>query len=87
MSTKYISVITSRPREVKAYLYSYATIRKEWLSDTSGRSGLLIAVEVSDEDRVQFLADYQADRLLSGMHGAKVHDTWTDAEAHLLTLI
>lgn len=80
----YISVITTAPQQVQAYLYSTA----EEVLRMSGsprvaqdRTGIVLAV--SDSRNVQFTAQYQADRLSSGLHGAKVHETFQDAASHL----
>lgn len=76
----YITCITTAPQQVPAYFYA-GTEQVLTMSDSPAaldRTGLILSVQ--DPSRAQ----YQADRLSSGLHGARVHETFHDAAAHLL---
>lgn len=81
MSDRYISVLTNRPDEVSAFLYDHTSV----LGRTDGphQSTLLLRTVAPSEARAEFLVKYQADRLMSGLIGARVHETLADAQAWL----
>lgn len=79
-NTRVISVATKRPAEVPAYLYK----RTAQITGPSylayGKTTILFITVTSDEAE-GVVAQAQADRLSSGMHGARVHADLADAEA------
>ena len=83
MATRMIVVYTRRPEQVPAYLYEHTTALSR-LSDsrTPGTAALLLSTEADTEDRASFLAQYQAGRLSSGLHSARVFDTYGEAWEH-----
>lgn len=86
MSTRYISVITSDPGSVEAYLYAHTNIVSRFPGpDDTRATGLVLRTEAKDSD-VDYLVNYQADRLSSGLHGTKVHASRTEALQNLLDL-
>ena len=83
----YISVITSAPQQVSAYLYSTAQeiLRMQGHPGVAiDRTGLVVAVEALPGNSLA-TAEYQAGRLNSGLHGARVHETFQEASSHLLS--
>lgn len=69
--TRTISVLTNTPDSVAAYLYGHT----EEVSRTpeGEHSTRIILVTTADTaSSAEFLANYQADRLCSGLHGARV---------------
>jgi hypothetical protein len=83
-ATRYITVLTSRPDEINAYLYGHTTEIAR-MSDAR-HTAMILETTGSTEKDAEFLAQYQADRLSSGLHGAKVFDTRDQAVSHLATL-
>jgi len=83
MSTRYILVTHSRPlAEIEAYLYAHtAVVGYLKLDDTTQVTLLETTAAVS---LVDYLVNYQADRLRSGMHGSLVLKTFADATAATL---
>jgi len=85
-ATRYVVVNTSHAREIPAYLYSHteivatATTEQPW----GNREHFLLVTTADDEDRAAYLANYQANRLLSGMHNANTFATREAAEKYLL---
>lgn len=80
IARRYIAVLTSSPAQVPAYLYETASVVATLTFARVPSTGLVVVVEATS-DRVEFVAQYQADRLLSGLHGARVHATAGDALA------
>jgi hypothetical protein len=84
---RYITVSTraSQPH-VEAYLYSHTTViatgatldgnHHYYLLETTA----LVGADREDPSHAEYLANYQADRLLSGMHFSKVFETREKAE-------
>jgi hypothetical protein len=69
---KYLSITGARSeQELQAYLYSYATV----ITSNTASSGRVYAVVSVPDERAQ----YQADRMSSGMMGCGIHDTATEA--------
>lgn len=74
---KYLSITGARSeQEVRAYLYAYAIPLK---IDTTDQGRMWAVVEVPDEH-----AQYQADRISSGMMGVRVHSTPFDAALSII---
>lgn len=80
MFTKFLGVVTAtrRAHEIPAYLYSTAEV-VETQEIRGLRTAFIVEIATTRED-VAFVADYQADRLMSGNHGAKAFDQREDAE-------
>lgn len=77
---KYLSITGARSeRELSAYLYDYAN---PMIIDTSPKGVIYAVVEVPEAN-----AQYQADRMSSGMMGCGIHDTLPDAVASCLERI
>lgn len=75
---KYLSITGARSeRELKAYLYDYAKVIT--LTTHPGSNKVYAVVQVPDER-----AQYQADRMSSGMMGCGIHDTATEAGLNCL---
>lgn len=75
---KYLAVSGFRSeKELDAYLYSYATVQDSGTT-VEGRNWAIVVI------RTQGHAQYQADRLASGMIGATVHDSEYTAAIRLL---
>lgn len=80
MNHKYLGVVTRshRAREIPAYLYSTAEVVEQ--HEIRGlRTAFVVEIATTRED-CGFVADYQADRLMSGNHAAKPFDRREDAE-------
>jgi hypothetical protein len=80
-STSYISVLTTAPQQVPAYLYGHSTAILTLTGDpgvSGGRTGIILAVR-SERQSAALLAETQADRLSSGLHAATQHDTFLSA--------
>ena len=74
---KYLSITGARTeQEVRAYLYTYAI---PIVVDTTYQGRVWAVIEVPDEN-----AQYQADRISSGMMGVRVHDTSFDAACSII---
>ncbi|HEX6685531.1 MAG TPA: hypothetical protein VF062_22340 [Candidatus Limnocylindrales bacterium] len=70
--------------QVRAYLYRTATVVGTALSPTGRRLVTVVAVVSEDSDReAEFLAQYQAERLASGLYGARVFGTSAEAWAYV----
>ncbi len=65
--TRYI-VVNNYTDRTKSYLYSHTS-----LVEKVGTRAVLVTK--ADANRVDFLAQYQADRLTSGLHSVKVYHT------------
>lgn len=77
MDKKYLAITGFRsPRELAAYLYDYAEI----LDTGTTREGVMWAVVEVPASR----ADYQSDRMASGMIGSSVHLTAYGAAVRIL---
>lgn len=83
VTERFISVVTAQPDAVRAYLYSHTSIVER--GEARGRSTLLLKTSADSSD-VDYLARYQAERLSSGLHGARVHSTEAEAREHLAQL-
>lgn len=82
---RYISVITTTPRSVPSYLYGHTVIMDGSELDLgNGLTGLVLVTTADSQDRADYLAEYQAGRLASGMHGASVWPTAREATDRLL---
>jgi len=80
MDKKYLAITGYRShRELDAYLYDYA----EKLSTGTTREGRMWAVVEVPASR----AEYQSDRMASGMIGSTVHMTAFGAAVHILDRI
>lgn len=86
--SRWFTVATaSSPETVERYLYSHTEIA---LSDTVEQNGrtyfyALFETVADSPERAQYLAQYQADRLASGLiTPTQVRETWTEAVADLL---
>jgi hypothetical protein len=82
--TFWISVLTTSPQAtVESYLYNTARIAVILPSVESpaltGRNRFVLKVETEE----RWSAQYQADRLSSGLMGARVHDSLEEAVDHL----
>lgn len=90
IAQQFIAVRTARPDQVETYLYAHTKITARF--DLEGdRTGFVLTTTVTDSENdhgraerdAVWLAQYQADRLTSGMHGASVHPSARDAVRHL----
>lgn len=81
--SRYLTVLTKSPESVRSYLYGHSSV----VTTGSGPLGHVLLVKVSAADNVGYLANYQADRLSSGLHGARVHETLEDAEQRMADLL
>lgn len=79
MATAYITVLTRHPEEVQAYLYRHTTVEFQTPEPNEFGSTAFVLKTVGDSDNTLFLAQYQADRLSSGLHGAKPFEDRTAA--------
>ena len=87
MATRTIVVYTRRPEQVPAYLYDHTThLATVADSRTPGTAALLLSTEADTEARAEFLADYQAARLSSGLHSARVFPSYSEAWSHAASL-
>jgi hypothetical protein len=83
---KYVSVITGSSQEtIESYLWFGARIVVIMPGEREHerRNGFVIKVHETHGGR----ARAQADRLLTGLHGARVHDTFGEAVEHLSELV
>lgn len=87
MPERFFTVVTRDERSViERYLYDHSTIEAESEQAINGttRRFCLIRTEAEPESHAQYLAQYQADRLASGLHGTSpVAVTREDATAWL----
>lgn len=79
MTNTYIAVRGARSeRELNAYLYSHNKVVGDLIFADNGRVSAVIHCPTDDA------AQYQADRFASGMIGASLHPTATEAGESLL---
>lgn len=64
---RFFTVITVRPVELSSYLYDHTEIVNHVVHD--GYDYLLLRTTADTEDRAEYLANYQAGRISSGLHG------------------
>jgi hypothetical protein len=82
-STRWLTIMagTRERREIDAYLYASTTVVAV-LNDGFGEVYIAVTVDMRAVDpNAPFLAQYQADRLMSGMIRAVVSETFTSARA------
>lgn len=76
MHHRYITVVTSSSQEqIEAYLYDHTKIVSSVIIASNHRRHFLLETTADTEDRASFLANYQSERLQSGLHGAAVYET------------
>ena len=81
MAHAFITVLTSNPAGATNMLYRHTKVlSEEWNRD---RFGLLLQTDADSAGRAMSLAEYQAGRLGSGLHGAQVFESRRAAEAHI----
>ena len=78
---RFFTVATSSPSTLRAYLYSHTEVVREITDPELGSTHFLLRTTADNEARVDYLATYQRERLLSGLHGAgnQTHLTEVDA--------
>lgn len=78
---RFFTVVTNTPDSLPSYLYDHTRIVSR--HDTlNGYSHFLLRTTAESEERVDYLANYQRDRLSSGLHGPSgVFKTEADALA------
>lgn len=82
MFTRTLVTMTTKPEQVPAYLYRTATEFGRVANPHNSRYSTAVLVTVTSEASekdAQFLAEYQAARLDSGMHFTRVFDTPAEA--------
>lgn len=67
---------------IERYCYDHTKIM-EWYETGDGTFKTVLRTEATTEFDVQRKAKYQADRLSSGLYGAQVFDSFSDAMNHL----
>ena len=79
--TRYFTVVTKASREtVERYLYDHSRIVSAAVKMPSYTTANAFVIETRDESNVDYRAQYQADRLDSGMHAAgEVMETYQEA--------
>lgn len=83
MQTRYILINRARSiKEVEAYLYEHTKI----IGQLSPGTRLYVLLEMmAVADNADYLVNYQADRLASGLIPARVFETFEEAAAAMLT--
>ena len=72
-------IVTNAPRATaERYVYGTAHVVRDYPGEGWGPVTLIVVAAL---DNVAYLADYQADRLRSGMYVARVVETYADAHA------
>ena len=72
MSSRWFTVFTKDDvAVVERYLYSHTTVALSETVEQYGKTYTAVLCETvaDDDDRAEYLAQYQADRLASGLHG------------------
>ena len=82
VDTYFTVATTGTDHEVKAYLYSHTTVVRTVVDTQRGRRHVLLKTAANLTTDARRLAQYQADRLASGLHGVSpVFDTEDAATA------
>lgn len=66
---RFFTVATSTPDTLPAYLYDHTRIVSRVEDAERGRTHFLLRTTADSAERVEYLANYQRDRLQSGLHG------------------
>lgn len=73
MFTRHITVRTTHPNEIPAYLYSHTVIEEQFIDPQDPKITIFsLTTTANDEHTADYLVQYQADRLNSGWHWSTV---------------
>lgn len=84
MNIRWITVLTTKPDQIESYLYSTSEVVATFPAKTD-RFAVIVKVE-TDRD-ADFRAQYQADRLSSGLHGSIVFISLKQALTHTIDFL
>lgn len=83
-NVRWLVVTNAEASTVKRYLYSSAVLVSSF--DSSSHDYPVHLVVVMARSNVEYSANYQSDRMLSGLMGSKVYETYIEALNAILTI-